>query len=243
MNDRMTETLALLARASTATLSMQLLKRGLRTIWMRGPMPLRPAAHRFVAPAYTLRFIPMREDLGGHEMLADPAYPPRRAIEDCPPGHALVIDCRGVPDAAMAGDILITRLKARGVAALVGDGPVRDAEAVAGLGFPVFCAGACAPAGLSRHFGADIGRPIACGGVAVFPGDILAGDGDGVVVIPRALAAEVAAAAVEQEEMEAFLQRRIADGAPVPGTYPPNAETRAAYEAWRLARREPPLTP
>ncbi len=228
-------TLDLLRGVSAATVSMQLLKRGLKSVCMTGVMPL-ASGMRFAAPAYTLRLIPMREDLGGPEILADPNYPPRKAIEDCPSGDALVVDCRGIQNAAMIGDILATRLKVRGVTAVVGDGPVRDAETVVRLGLPVFCSGACAPAGLARHFGADIGRPVACGGVAVFPGDVLIGDGDGVVVIPRDLADEVAVGASEQEALETFLQKRIADGFPIPGTYPPDDDTRRAYESWRVEK-------
>jgi len=224
--------LAALRRLSTATVTMQLLKRGLRACFMTGVRPLDPGNCRFAAEAYTLRFVPMREDLSRPEVLGDPEYAPRKAIEDIPAGQALVIDCRGHQGAGSIGDILALRLHKRGIAAAVADGPVRDAAAVRETGLAVFCSGAAAPASLNVHFGADLQRPIACGGVTVFPGDVLVGDGDGVVVVPRALAGEIAADGAEQERLEMFLKQRIADGHPTIGTYPPNAQTLAAYEAW-----------
>ena len=224
-----------LAGISTATLTMQLLKRGLRNCFIQGARALNPARCRFAAQAYTLRFIPMREDLSRVEVLGDPEYPPRKAIEDIPPGMALVIDARGDLGAGVIGDILAARLQERGVAAVVSDGPVRDVDEVAAGAMPVFCAGGAAPASLNVHFGADLQRPIACGGVAVIPGDVLVGDGDGVVVVPQAMAAEVARDGAEQERLENFLKQRVADGHPTIGTYPPNAETLQAYEAWKQA--------
>jgi len=226
-----------LREVSTATLTMQLLKRGLRSCFITGPRPLDAQNCCFVAPAYTLRFLPMREDLSTPDVLADPQYAPRKAIEDIPPGQAMVIDCRGEQGAGSIGDILALRLRQRGVAAVVSDGPVRDGIAVAETGLPVFCTGSVAPASLTAHYGADVQMPVACGGVSVFPGDILVGDNDGVVVIPRALVADVVPDAVEQERLETFLKSRIADGHPTIGTYPPNAETRAAYDAWRAAQK------
>ncbi len=226
------DTLEMLAAISTASITMQLLKRGLRQIFIREARPLTLETASFAAEAYTLRFIPMREDLSRTEILGDPEYPPRKAIEAAPAGSALVIDARGRRDAGVVGDILTARLKVRGVAALVADGPVRDARAVAATGLPVYCNGAAAPVSLNIHFGADLERPIACGGVAVFPGDVLVGDGDGVAVIPRALADEVARDGTEQEALEAFLKARIEAGSPVPGTYPPNQATLDAYARW-----------
>ena len=180
------EVLKQLAGISTATVTMQLLKRGLRNCFIVGARPLNPRHSHFVAPAYTLRFIPMREDLSRVEVLGDPEYPARKAIEDIPPGMALVIDARGETGAGVIGDILTARLQERGVAAVVSDGPVRDGVAVAAGVLPIFCPGFAAPASLHVHFGADLQSPIACGGVAVIPGDILVGDNDGVVVIPAA---------------------------------------------------------
>jgi regulator of RNase E activity RraA len=221
-----------LAGVSTATVTMQLLKRGIRACFITGARPLDTANASFVAEAYTLRFIPMREDLSDPKVLGDREYPPRKAIEDIAPGQALVIDARGDQRAGTIGDILTLRLHKRGAAAVVSDGPVRDAAAVAATGLPVFCSGAAAPASLNTHFGADLQCPIACGGVAVFPGDVLVGDGDGVVVIPRSLAAEVASGTAEQERLERFLKSRIAGGAGIFGTYPPDENTMDLYNEW-----------
>ena len=230
-------TLERLRAVSVATVTMQLLKRGLRHAFIQGPRPLNPQHARFAAEAYTLRTIPMREDLSTLEVLADPEYPQRKAIEACPPGHVLVCDCRGEQRAGALGDILITRLMVRGVAAFVTDGPMRDAAAVTAIEFPTFCTGSAAPASLAAHYAAAVQDPIACGGVAVFPGDVLVGDPDGVCVIPRGIADDVARDAGEQELMEEFILKRVQDGAPVPGTYPPNEATRAAFEAWRRDRK------
>jgi regulator of RNase E activity RraA len=230
------EVLECLRSVSTATITMQLLKRGLRSCYIAGARPLGPETPHIAAEAYTLRFIPMREDLSEPKVLADPNYPPRRAIEDIPPGQIMVIDCRGVTTAGALGDILALRLKVRGVAGVITDGPVRDAAGVLETGLAVYCAGSAAPVSLGEHFGADVQRPIACGGVAVFPGDVVAADQDGAVVIPRALARAIAEAAPEQESLEDFLTRRIADGHPLIGTYPPNEDTLAAYEAWKAGR-------
>lgn len=230
------DTLPRLREVSVATVTMQMLKRGLRRTFMQGPRPLSPDHARFAAEAYTLRNLPMREDLSRPEVLANPDYPQRKAIEACPPGQALVCDCRGDQSAGALGDILITRLMVRGTAAFVTDGPMRDAREISGIAFPTFCTGSAAPASLAAHFAVAVQEPIACGGVAVFPGDVLVGDSDGVCVIPRALADEVAADAGEQELLETFVLERIRDGAAVPGTYPPGEETLAAYEAWRRHR-------
>ena len=222
-----------LSGVSTATVTMQLLKRGLRNCFIKGARPLNPENCQFVAEAYTLRFIPMREDLSRVEVLADPEYPPRKAVEDIASGQVMVIDARGELGAGVIGDILAARLHERGIAGVVSDGPVRDGAIIAQGALPVFCAGSAAPASLSVHFGADLQRPIACGGVAVMPGDILVSDGDGVVVVPRAMAAEVACDGAEQERLEKFLKGRVQAGHPTIGTYPPNAETLQAYEAWK----------
>lgn len=230
------ETLAKLRDISTATASMQLLKRGIRNVFMAGPRPLRPETPRLVGEAYTLRFIPMREDLSRIEVLGDPEYAPRKVIEATPQGEVLVIDGRGVSTAGTVGDILVARLKERGVAGLVTDGAVRDGAEVAHIDFPVFCVGSAAPASLNEHFGADHDCPIGCGGVAVMPGDVIVADDDGVVVIPRAFADGVAADGFEQELLEGFLKSRIESGHPVVGTYPPNEETRRAYDDWRRRR-------
>ncbi len=229
------EILAALAKVSVATLSSQLRKRGLCATFLRGVRALNPTSCRFVGEAYTLRFIPMREDISKTEVLSDPEYPPRKAIEAILPGQVLAVDCRGEDGAGVAGDILVHRLKLRGVAALVTDGAVRDAESLMAMEFPIFCKGAAAPPSLALHYGADLQRPIACGGTAIFPGDILVGDADGVVVLPRQLAGEIAGDSGEQEMLERFLKERIVAGVTTIGTYPPDARTVAEYRVWRLA--------
>jgi regulator of RNase E activity RraA len=232
------ETLRQLSQASTATLTTQLFRRGFRNLFMQGVRPLSPPRRNLVGPAFTLRYIPAREDLDVIEAYADPDHPQRKAIEVVPAGHVLVIDCRGDARAAAAGHILVTRLAVRGAAGLVSDGGVRDSAPIAAMDFPVFCAGSSAPLGLITHHAAEFGVGIGCGGIAVFPGDVIVGDADGVVAVPAAIAEEVAADAAAQEAMEEFIQERVAGGAKLPGTYPPNEETRAAYAAWQKARAQ-----
>ena len=232
------DTLAILAGVSTATITLQLLKRGIRNVFIAGARPLNPANCRFVAEAFTLRFIPMREDLSRPEILGNPDYPPRKAIEAIPSGQALVIDCRGDLRAGVAGGILATRLLRRGCKAIVADGPMRDVGELRHLPLPIFCAGGAAPASIAVHFGADLQCAIGCGGAAVLPGDVLAGDEDGVVVIPRAAAAEIARDGAEQERLERFVQEKVAGGSPIVGVYPPNEATLAEYRSWLQQRGE-----
>ena len=221
-----------LALATTATLSTALARRGLRAVCMTGPKPLR-AGMRLAGEAYTLRLLPTREDLGEPTFLADPAYPQRHAIETVGPGQVLVVDARGDVTAGILGDILTLRVARRGAAGIVTDGAVRDADGVATIGLPLFAAGAHPLQHTARHIAADEQLPIQCGGVLVLPGDIVVGDGDGVLVIPRALAVAVAADAAEQERLEQFVHRKIDAGASIVGVYPPNEETRAEYERER----------
>lgn len=227
------ETVDILRGVSTATISMQLLKRGIRACAMVGPKPLSPNGGRLVGPAYTLRYVPMREDLSTVESLGAADNAQKRAIEECPPGHVLVVDGRGRADTGVLGDILIGRLKARGVAGAVTDSAIRDEAGVVPVGLPIFCAGSAPPANIGGLAWGDLQVRIGCGGVAVEPGDIVVGDLDGVVVIPKALAADVARDGAEQEAFEAWVQARVAEGRAIPGLYPPSPETRAEYEAWR----------
>jgi len=226
-----------LRRASTATITTQLFQRGLRNLFLNGLAPLNPAHCRFVGEAFTLRHIPMREDLDRLEAFRDPEHPQRKAIELVGPGQVLVMDCRGDVRGASGGNILITRLRVRGAAALVSDGAVRDSPEVAENPFPVFVAGRSANLNLVVHHAVDLNVPIACAGVPVFPGDILVGDAEGVVVVPRHLAAEIAQPAADQEDLERFVLEKVEGGAALPGTYPPNEQTLAEYEAWRANRR------
>lgn len=233
---RSSGTLARLRRVGTATLTTQRFKRGLRNVFVQGVRRVSRAGPNLVGPAFTLRNIPAREDLDPMEVLADPEHPQRKAIETAPPGHVLVVDCRGDTRAASAGGILLTRLEVRGVAGFVSDGCVRDTPEIAAMAFPVFCAGGSAPLNLVRHHAVDAQRPTACGGVAVYPGDVVVGDGEGVVVIPRHLADEVAADAAAQESLEAFVIEEVRGGKPLPGVYPPNEATRARNAQWRRKR-------
>ncbi len=231
------ETLDRLRLVSTATLTTQLFKRGLRNAFMQGVRPLGHYDTNLVGPAFTLRNIPSREDIDSVAVLGNPEHPQRRAIEITPPGDVLVIDCRGDTNAACAGHILVARLMQRGVAGLVGDGGIRDAGPISEMPFPVFCSGPSAPLNLARHHAVESNVPIGCGGVAVYPGDLIVGDRDGIAVIPAALSDEVARDAAEQEELEEFLLQRVIGGAALPGTYPPNEATRAAFEQWRGTRQ------
>ena len=226
----------LLRTVSTATLCTQLFKRGFRNVFIQGCSRLTKTGGNLVGPAFTVRNIPAREDLEQLAAFKNPDHPQRKSIEMIPQGHVMVLDCRNEKRAASGGEILTTRLMKRGAAGLVSDGPVRDSGAIAELPFHVFCAGSSAPLNLIHHHAIDINVPIGCGGVPVYPGDMIVGDDDGVVVIPGHLADEVAVDATEQELLETFIVERIRAGAALPGTYPPNAETEAAYRVWRDAR-------
>jgi regulator of RNase E activity RraA len=218
--------------ASTATLHTVLARRGLRSTAMRGVLPLRPGA-RLAGEATTLRFVPMREDLLDPAMLANPQYPQRKIVENIPVGLVLVVDARGDTGAGILGNILVTRMAARGARGLVTDGALRDAGSIRAMAMPVFAAGAHPAQHIERHYAVGIDEPIGCGGVQVRPGDVIVGDDDGVVVLPRALATEVARAAREQEELETFVEGKIAAGSSLVGVYPPSDATRAEFEAQR----------
>jgi regulator of RNase E activity RraA len=228
-------TLDLLQRISTPTLTTQLFKLGFRNTFLHGVRPLCPE-RRMAGEAVTVRFAPAREDRAGYDVLADPGYPQRHAIEHIEPGRVLVMDCRGVASVASAGDILIARLQVRGAAGLVLDGGIRDYPSVQRFGFPVYALGPAAPAHVARHLAVDENVPIGCAEVLVVPGDVMVGDGEGVVCIPRAVADEVASRGLEQEELEAFVLEKVRAGAPLPGTYPPGKETLAEYERWKRGR-------
>ena len=221
-----------LGAISTATITMQLLKRGIRNVSMAGIRPLNDPVQRILGPAYTLRYVPLREDLSTPEVLGGANYPPRLAIEQAPEGSVLIIDGRGRDDIAVLGDQLTERLKIRAVAGVVSDGGIRDCAQSVAVGLALYAAGPAAPTSVAGHAAADLETPIACGGVAVIPRDIIAGDGDGVVVIPQALAAEVARDGLEQERYERFAKLKIQEGRPARGLYPPNEDTKAEYAKW-----------
>lgn len=232
------ETVAILSDVSTATLTTVLLKKGLRNVWLRGTRPLRPGQPRVVGPAFTLRFVPAREDLATPASWSSPIST-RAAIEAMPEGAVAVVDAMGVTDAGIFGDILCARMAKRGVAALVTDGVVRDLAGVLGTGLPIWCQGEAAPPSVAGLTFVDWARPIGCGGVAVMPDDVIVADRDGAVLIPAALLDAVLAEAPEQERMEAWIMGEVDRGLPLPGLYPMNAETKARYEAARAGLPSP----
>ena len=220
-----------LAGVTTATLTTILLKKGLRNVWIRGAFPLHAGAgQRVVGRAFTVRFIPAREDLATPASWASPKSS-RAAVEAMPEGCITVVDAMGVADAGIWGDILCARMARRGVAALVTDGALRDLGGVLGTGVKVWARGAAAPPSVAGLTFVDWQQPVGCGGVAVFPDDVIVADQDGAVVIPAALLAEVVDDAVEQERFEGWIMEQVNDGAVLPGLYPPNADNKAKYEA------------
>ena len=232
------ETIELLRRASTATVTMQLLKRGLRNLAISGLRPLNLGATRIVGPAWTLRYIPGREDLNPPPKPGDPENAQRHTVERAPPGSVVIVSTGGELRSGTFGDILVARMKVRGVAGIVTDGAMRDVPVVSTMDIPVFCAGAAAPPSMNWLHPIDVQVPVGCGGVPVFPGDAVIADADGVVIVPNGIAAEVARDAFEQERIETFVALQVKKGKSTTGLYPPNDETRAAYAKW-LAAGEP----
>jgi regulator of RNase E activity RraA len=231
-------TLQRLQAVSTATLTTVLFKRGLRNTFMQGLRPLNPEAARVVGRAYTLRYIPAREDLDGLSAFDDPAHPQRVAVEQCPPGHVLVMDSRGDALAASSGNLLITRLLRRGCAGVITDGGFRDSPEIARMPLPAYHQRPSAPTNLIRHHAVDLQRPIGCGGVAVYPGDVIVGDAEGVVVVPQHIADEVAEEAYRQTMYEDWVNERLLAGDALPGLYPlTDDRLRREYQAWSAAHQ------
>ncbi|MEO8012900.1 MAG: ribonuclease activity regulator RraA [Polaromonas sp.] len=230
------ETLALLRSVSVATLCTCLYKRGFRNQVIQGAIPVGAASKpTMVGPAFTLRYMPAREDLNTLVEFRNPDHPQRKAVEECPPGAVLVFDSRKDARAASAGSILIGRLLARGVAGVVTDGGFRDAPEIAALPIPAFHTRPSAPTNLSLHQAIDINVPIGCGDAPVFPGDIVVGDGDGVVVLPVHLAAEIAVEATDMTAFEDFCTERVAQGHSIIGLYPAtNPKTLEDFAEWRV---------
>ena len=220
-----------LESVTTATLTTVLLKKGLRNVWIRGSKPLQPGLPRKVGRAFTLRFVPAREDLATPASWGSPIST-RAAIEAMPEGCIAVVDSMRTTDAGIFGDILCARMQKRGVAALVTDGVVRDLDGVLRTGLPVWCQGTAAPASVNGLTFVSWQEPIGCGGVAVFPNDVVVVDTDGAVLIPAAFLDDVIAVAVEQERFEGWVVTQVDAGVALPGLYPPNDETKARYEAW-----------
>lgn len=229
------DTIERLMQISTPTLCTQLFRLGFKNVFLHGVRPLCPD-RRMAGEAVTVRFAPTREDQAGYDALRNPTYPQRHAIEHIERGRVLVMDCRGIGSAANAGDILIARMQARGAAGLVLDGGIRDYRSVQQFGFPVYALGPAAPAHLVKHIAVDENVPIGCAEVLVMPGDVMVGDGEGVVCVPRSVADKVAVTGLEQDELEGFILERVRDGAPLPGNYPPTEATLAEFETWRKRR-------
>jgi regulator of RNase E activity RraA len=226
-----------LMTVSTATLCTALFKRGLRHQFIQGVRPLNPGLPNMVGEAYTLRYIPAREDVDLLGAFEGRGHPQREAIEACPPGQVLVMDARRDASAATGGDILLTRLMVRGVAGIVTDGGLRDTPTIEKLAWPSYCAARSAPLNLVRHHAVDSEVPIGCGGVAVYPGDVVVGDAEGVVVIPAGIANEVAEEASNQTVFEDWVEDQVKKGRGIFGLYPPSAETKAEFETWKKNRK------
>jgi regulator of RNase E activity RraA len=227
-------TRARLKTVSVATICTALFKRGLRNQFIQGVQPLAPGRPNMVGEAFTLRYIPAREDLNPITVFQDRTHPQRKAVEDCPPGAVFVIDSRKDPRAASAGSILVTRLMVRGVAGIVTDGGFRDSPEIAQMAIPAYHQRPSAPTNLTQHQALDINVPIGCGDAPVWPGDVVVGDGEGVVVIPAALADEIAAEAVEMTAFEDFVTEKVRGGRSIVGLYPATEErSRTEFAAWR----------
>ena len=219
---------------SVATLATALFKRGLRNQVIQDVHPVAAKGRNMVGPAFTLRYIPAREDRNGIEVFRNPEHPQRKAIETCPEGHVLVMDSRKDPRAASAGDILVTRLMVRGGAGVVTDGGFRDAAAIGALEMPAYHQRPSSPTNLTLHEAIEINGPIGCGDVAVFPGDIVVGDADCVIVIPAGIADDVAAEAVEMTAYEDFVSEQVRGGATIIGLYPATKdENLEKFARWR----------
>jgi regulator of RNase E activity RraA len=226
-----------LRTVSTATICTALYKRGFRNQMIQDVHPLNPAQPTMVGEAFTLRYIPAREDLNAITVFQDRSHPQRKAVEECPPGAVFVIDSRKDARAASAGSILVTRLMKRGVAGIVTDGGFRDSAEIAALDIPSFHHRPSAPTNLTRHQALDINVPIGCGDAPVWPGDVIVGDGDGVVVIPAHLADEIADETVEMTVFEDFVTEKVHEGRSILGLYPPTDEqTKVDFAAWRKAK-------
>jgi len=230
------QTLQKLKHVSVATLATALFKRGLRHQVIQDVRPVAPKGENMVGPAFTLRYMPAREDRNTLAEFRNPDHPQRKAIEDCPKGHVLVMDSRKDATAASAGDILITRLMMRGGAGAVTDGGFRDAMRIGELDMPVYHARPSSPTNLTINEAIDMNVPIGCGDAPVFPGDIIVGDDDSVIVIPQHLADEIADEAVEMTAYEDFVIEQVRAGATIIGLYPATRdENLTKFEAWRKA--------
>jgi regulator of RNase E activity RraA len=226
-----------LMKVSTATLCTALFKRGLRGQFVQDVRALNPNLPNMVGEAFTLRYMPAREDRNGIAVFQNRDHPQRKAVEECPSGAVLVIDSRKDARAASAGGILVARLMRRGVAGVVTDGGFRDSPEIAKYSMPAYHSRPSAPTNLTLHEAIEINGPIGCGDAPVFPGDVIVGDAEGVIVIPAHLADEVAAEATEMTAFEDFVQEKVMEGRSILGLYPPTEEqSRTDFAAWRQAR-------
>ena len=231
------ETRDKLKAVSTATLATALYKRGFRGQFVQDVRPLSPLRESMVGEAFTLRYMPAREDLNRLEVFRDRSHPQRKAVEECPPGAVMVMDSRKDPRAASAGGILVSRLMGRGVAGVVTDGGFRDSAEIVSLGFPAFHQRPSAPTNLTLHQAIDVNVPIGCGDAPVFPGDVVVGDNDGVIVLPAHLADELASEAVEMTAYEDFVTEEVHKGRSILGLYPATDERSLSdFAAWRKER-------
>ena len=227
-------TRAKLKTVSTATLCTALFKRGFRSQYVQDVRPLGFKGDVMVGEAFTLRYMPAREDLNTLSVFRDRSHPQRKAVEECPPGAVFVIDSRKDARAASAGGILVSRLMVRGVAGVVTDGGFRDSPEIADLAIPAYHSRPAAPTNLTIHQAIDINVPIGCGDAPVFPGDVIVGDGEGVIVLPAHLADELADEAVEMTAFEDFVTEKVLEGRPILGLYPATEEkTRTDFAEWR----------
>ena len=223
-----------LMKVSTATLCTALFKRGLRNQMIQNVRPLGWQGANMVGPDFTLRYMPAREDRNRIDVFLDRDHPQRKAVEECPPGAVMVIDSRKDTRAASAGGILVARLMKRGVAGVVTDGGFRDSPDIAGYAMPAYHCQPSAPTNLTLHEAIEINGPIGCGDAPVFPGDVIVGDAEGVVVLPAHLADEIAAEATEMTAFEDFVQEKVMEGRSILGLYPPTDEqSRIDFTAWR----------
>jgi len=231
------ETFEKLQNVSTATLTTALFKRGLRNTFLHGPKRI-SQGRNMVGPAYTLRYIPSREDVDTLQVFTDPSNPQRRAVESCPAGSVFVVDSRGDARAASLGGILATRLQVRGCVGIVTDGGYRDTPDIASLDIPAYHSRPSAPTNLTIHHAVAVNEPVACGGVAIYPGDIMVGDNEGVVCIPFKLVKEVSEDASEMTLFEQFVEEKVTAGASTFGLYPAtDPTTLEIYAAWRKGRK------
>ena len=232
----MTTAIEKLRTITTGTITTMLLKKGIRHCWMAGAMPFGSFRERIVGPAFTLRFVPVREDLATPASWSNPIST-RSAIEAMPDGCVVVADAMGVTGAGIFGDILCMRMVKRNVAGLVTDGVMRDRHGVVGTGLPVWCRGVAAPASVNQLTFVGWNEPVGCGGAAIFPGDMIVADDDGAVVIPAALVDFVADEGAEHELLESWLVQEVEKGEKLPGLYPPNEDNKKRYEDWKKTRK------